>query len=103
MSPVLDQHIFIVPQCSHGGCPRPDPNRRRRSEPSFLPDDVVGRGKRPRPEDAGGGGSLARSGLTWLRGPGSGFVPPLGCRDGGVWDEASVWAFGSAMRFQVCV
>lgn len=66
---------------SHGGCLRPDPNRRRRLEPSFLPDDVVGRGKRPRPEDAGGGGSLARFGLTSPRGRRSGFGLPFGCTD----------------------
>lgn len=50
----------------HGGCLRPDPNRRRRREPSFLPDDVVVRGKGL--EDDGGGGSLAQFGLTSLSG-----------------------------------
>ncbi|KAI9521330.1 hypothetical protein NQZ68_007644 [Dissostichus eleginoides] len=29
---------------SRGGSERPDPNRRRRLEPGFLPDDVLGRG-----------------------------------------------------------
>lgn len=57
------------------------------------PDDVVTRGTWPRPED---GGSLARSGLTSLRGPGS----ALGCRDGGVWAEVTLWVFGSGRRFQ---
>lgn len=40
--------IIVCVPSSPGGCSRPDPNRRRRSEPSFLPDDELGCGKLPR-------------------------------------------------------
>lgn len=61
---------------------------------------MVGRGKRPRPEDTGGGGSLARFGLTWRRGRRSGSGLPFRRRDGvdggglGTDRGGSVWAFG---------
>lgn len=59
---------------SHGGCLRPDPNRRRRREPSFLPDDAVGRGA------DGDGGSLARFGRAGTCGRRPGFGLPVWTR-----------------------